>query len=81
MSRKARRSTTAETIIQLRLPTFGAAQAHALTVVLENLVREIWRTYGDAIADYLGCVDPDSMDAPPGSVSHWPNDSSDDIDF
>lgn len=81
MSRKGKHSTTAATIIQLRLPRFDAAQAHTLTVVLEALVREVWRTYGDAIADYLGCVDPDSMVAPPGSVSHWPKKSSDEIDF
>lgn len=70
---------------QVHLPAMDAEQSLLMVEVLERVLRSIWRAHGDAIADYLGCVDPDSerMQRPydaQWSCSDSPSDN-DDYDF
>jgi hypothetical protein len=42
--------------------TLSGKEACALVHTLEAAVRALWRAHGDAIADYLACVDPQAME-------------------
>jgi hypothetical protein len=37
-------------------------EAYALIQTLESATRALWAAHGDAIADYLACVDPEVME-------------------
>jgi hypothetical protein len=67
-------------------PPLSGQDAHHLQRLLELGSRALWRMHGDAIADYLACVEPDALsddsgpDDPPPGVSD-PPDSQDEPDF
>jgi len=59
-------------------------EAYALVHTLETATRALWQAHGDAIADYLACVDPEAMAdyASPDDVSAFPSsDGNPDLDF
>ena len=69
----------------LHLPALEPEQALLVVEVLERVIRSIWHTHGDAMADYLGCVDPDSERMQRPRDAQWecsdsPSDN-DDYDF
>ena len=45
---------------QVHFPPMTGAEALVVIDILERAEKAIWRAHGDAIADYLGCVDPES---------------------
>ena len=67
---------------QIYLPPLDPEQAWTVVIVLERIINTIWRTYGDAMADYQGRVWPD-LPAPAGAELHrrTPLNTSDDQDF
>ena len=68
--------------IRIQLPPMDPDLAVALVRVLDKAIEAVWRTYGDAMADYLGCVAPDSMPRPPDAVwSSSGSDTEDDLIF
>jgi hypothetical protein len=59
-------------------------EAHALVQTLESAARALWEAHGDAIADYLACVDPEAMEdhAGPDDISVFPApDGEPDLNF
>ena len=44
---------------QVHLPPLTAQEALLVINLLERLVRALWKAHGGAMADYLGCHDPD----------------------
>ncbi len=56
---------------RIHLPPMSAGEALLLADIFERAIRALWRAHGDAIADHLGCVDPDRMLAwqSPGDVT------------
>lgn len=67
---------------RIHLPPLDPDQAVVLVNILEDAIRAIWRAHGDAMADYLGCVAPDSMPRPPGAVwSSGPAVEEGDLEF
>jgi hypothetical protein len=80
------RSVAAEKLRHVPRPvaTLTGQEACALVHTLESAVRALWRAHGDAIADYLACVDPDAMleYAAPDDVSVFPvADGDPDLNF
>jgi hypothetical protein len=66
------------------LPALNGAQAVDLVNLLDQVITAVWRAHGDAMADYLACVDPESLPGktPDAIDSHFvPPSSSDDITF
>lgn len=55
---------------QVHWPWMDSREALRVIELFEQAIRAIWRAHGDAIADYLACVDPDSprMQMPPDAV-------------
>ena len=52
----------------LRLPALTAEEAWTIAAILEGVLDNIWRTHGDAMADYQGRMFPEwnpSPDAEP----------------
>lgn len=45
-----------------RVAHLSGQEAYALVHTLETATRALWQAYGDAIADYLGRVDPEIME-------------------
>ena len=45
---------------QIHLPPLTADQALLLANLLDRAIAALWRTHGDAMADRLACIDPDS---------------------
>jgi hypothetical protein len=45
---------------QIHLPALDPDEAVLVVELLERVIRGIWRAHGDAMADFLGRVDPDS---------------------
>jgi hypothetical protein len=67
---------------RLVLPPLTGSQAVDLVNLLDQVITAVWRAHGDAMADYLACVDPDSLPekTPDAIDSHFvPPSSSDDI--
>ena len=67
---------------RIHLPPLDPDQAVVLVNILEKAIEAIWRAHGDAMADYLGRVAPDSMPRPPDAV--WSGRElgrEDDLDF
>ena len=67
---------------QIHLPPLDPDQAVVLVNILEKAIEAVWRAHGDAMADYLGRVAPDSMPRPPDAV--WSGRElgrEDDLDF
>jgi hypothetical protein len=59
-------------------------EAYALVHTLEMAARALWVAYGDAIVNYLGCVDPEAMEdwADGSIVSDFPAaDGDPDLNF
>jgi hypothetical protein len=46
---------------RIHLPPLTAEEALLLADIFERGIRALWRAHGDAMADHLGCVDPDRM--------------------
>lgn len=69
--------------IQLHLPALDPEQALLVVDVFECVLSSIWHMHGDAIADYLGCVDPDSerMQRPYDALWSCVDGPADDDDF
>ena len=67
--------------VQVDLPPLDPEQAVKLITVLEKVIEAIWWTHGDAMADYLGCVAPDSMPRPADAVWCGDPDADSDLDF
>ena len=66
---------------RIHLPSMEPDQAVMVVDVLEKTVKAIWRAHGDAMADYLGCVAPDSMPRPPDAVWSGKQGTKDDTDL
>jgi hypothetical protein len=70
---------------RIHLPPLDPDQAVVLVNIMEKAIKAVWRAHGDAMADYLGRVAPDSMPRPPDAV--WSGqgrcelDREDDLDF
>lgn len=54
---------------QIYLPPLDAEQAWSVVIVLERIINTIWRTYGDAMADYQARVWP-NLPAPADAELH-----------
>lgn len=67
---------------QIYLPPLDPEQAWSVVIVLERIINAIWRTHGDAMADYQGRVWPD-LPPPPDAELHRPTtpNNDDDQDF
>lgn len=78
--RKARRPVRRHA--RIHLSPLDPDQAVVLVNILEKVIEAVWRAHGDAMADYLGRVAPDSMPRPPDAV--WSGRElgrEDDLDF
>lgn len=83
MRRRPRRRGTPRGA-RIHLPPMSAQNALLVTDVVERILRALWRAHGDAIADYLGRVDPDRMIAwqsPDDVVTRKPDPDDPDPDF
>lgn len=64
---------------QIYLPPLDPEQAWTVVIVLERTINAIWRTHGNAMADYQGRVWPDLPPAPdaklyrPKTLNHKDN--------
>lgn len=45
---------------QIHLPPLTADEALLIANLLDRAIAALWRTHGDAMADLLGCIDPDA---------------------
>lgn len=67
-----------------RLPCLTAEEAWTLAAILEGVQDSIWRTHGDAMADYQACMYPD-WNLSPAAEPYRPDPSepwaSADVDF
>ena len=61
---------------RLRLPPLNPQQALFLSRIFEDLQAAIWAAHGNAMADFLGCTEPDAIPRPLDAV--WTNDADDD---
>jgi hypothetical protein len=66
---------------QIHLPPLEPDEAVFLVNFLEKAVQAIWRAHGDAMADYLGRVAPDSMPRPPDAEWCGRANDIDELDF
>lgn len=53
---------------QIYLPPLDPEQAWSVVIVLEQIINAIWRTHGDAMADYQGRVWPDLPPPPDAQI-------------
>lgn len=68
---------------QVHFPPLTGEEALLLVKLLERIERAIWRAHGDAMADFLGCRDPDDAlpKEPNSSPDVGPTDVDDDTSF
>jgi hypothetical protein len=66
---------------QIYLPPLDPEQAWSVVIVLEHIIHTIWRTHGDAMADYQGRVWPDLPPPPDAQVYRSITPTDDDQDF
>jgi len=66
---------------QISLPPLDPEQAWSVVIVLERIINAIWRTHGDAMADYQGRVWPDLPPPPDAEVRCPTTLNDDDQDF
>jgi len=77
-----RRHVRGQRATQIYLPPLDPEQAWSVVIVLERIINTIWRTHGDAMADYQGRMWPDLP--PPRNAEvyrHTKPNHSDDQDF
>ena len=46
---------------QIHFPPLTGEEALLVANLLDRALAALWRTHGDAMADLLGCLDPDAL--------------------
>ena len=56
---------------QVHFPALAPDEALRVVELFERAITAIWRAHGAAIADHLGCVDPESPHMDPSCDAQW----------